>query len=183
MEIATRRLRLREFVEDDWRAVLAWQRDPRYLRWYPWEDRSEEDVRAFVGGFLAQQRETPRYRYQWAITLATGGGAIGDCGIRRKEPAAVEADVGFELAPAHWGRGYATEAARAVVDFGFDALRLHRIWAWCVAENTASARVLEKLGMRPEGRLVEHAEVKGRWLDTLLYGILEREWRAARPRR
>ncbi len=89
---------------------------------------------------------------------------------------ATEADIGYELAGAQWGQGYATEAARALVHFGFTRLRVHRIWAACVAENSASAHVMEKLGMQLEGRQREKEYFKGRWWDTLVYSILEQEW-------
>ncbi len=172
MRIETERLALREFAEDDWRAVLGYQREPAYLRFYPWEDRSEEDARSFVGAFIAWRRERPRRRFQLAVTLKEGGQLIGSCGIRRKPGNDWEADIGFELAPAHWGRGLATEAALALVEFGFGELGLHRISSWCVADNTASARVLEKAGMTLEGRLVENEYFKGRRRDTLLYGLV-----------
>jgi [ribosomal protein S5]-alanine N-acetyltransferase len=89
-----------------------------------------------------------------------------------------QANIGYEIAPGYWGEGYASEAARVVVAFGFGELRLHRIWARCVAENVASYRVLEKTGMRREGRLREEEWMKGRWWDTLVYGILDHEWRS-----
>jgi RimJ/RimL family protein N-acetyltransferase len=89
---------------------------------------------------------------------------------------ATEGDIGYELAPQHWGHGYATEAARAILRFGFTQLRVHRIWSYCVAENTGSAHVLEKLGMRLEGRLREKEFYKGCWWDTLMYALLEQEW-------
>ena len=172
MRVETERLALREFAEDDWRAVLAYQREPAYLRFYPWEDRSEQDARSFVNTFIAWRRETPRRRFQLAVTLKDGGLLIGSCGIRRKPDNEWEADIGFELAPAHWGRGLATEAALALVDFGFGELGLHRISSWCIAGNAASARVLEKAGMTLEGRLVENDYFKGRRWDTLLYGMV-----------
>ena len=99
--------------------------------------------------------------------------------FKMKSADAHEADIGYELDPPYWGHGYATEAARAIVRFGFTRLRLHRIWSWCIADNVGSARVLEKVGMRREGRLRENAYFKGRWWDTLLYGMLEDEWRAS----
>jgi RimJ/RimL family protein N-acetyltransferase len=89
-----------------------------------------------------------------------------------------QASIGYEIAPRYWGKGYATEAARAMVAFGFGELRLHRIWARCVADNVASYRVLEKVGMRREGCLREEEWIKGRWRDTLVYGILDHEWRS-----
>ena len=65
--------------------------------------------------------------------------------------------------------------------FGFEELGLHRIWGQTVADNVASQRVMEKLGMHPEGRLRETQWYKGRWWDTVVYGILDAEWREERP--
>ena len=87
-----------------------------------------------------------------------------------------EADIGYELNPKYWNNGYATEAASAIVDFGFGQFGVHRIWADCIAENIGSAHVLEKLGMKLEGRLREHKYFKGRWWDTLMYAVLANEW-------
>jgi [ribosomal protein S5]-alanine N-acetyltransferase len=175
MHLTTERLVLREFVEGEWPAVLAYQSDPLYLRYYEWTGRTEAEVRAFVNMFIEQQREQPRLKFQLAVTLKTTGELIGNCGIRKRSVGAYEADIGYELAPQHWGQGYATEAARAIVTFGFKELGLHRITAECVADNVGSARVLEKLGMVQEGRLRERDYYKGRWWDTLLYAILEHE--------
>lgn len=177
MELLTERLRLREFVASDWPAVLAYQSDPRYLRLYAWSQRSAEDVRAFVQMFIDQQHEQPRRKYQLAIELRGEGRLIGNCGIRKPAADAQQAEIGYELAPDEWGHGYASEAARAILRFGFEHLQLHRIVAHCLVENIGSARVLEKIGLRQEGRLRESELIKGRWHDTLIYGILAREWR------
>ena len=178
VRIETARLVLRELREADWAAVLAYQSDPRYLRYYLWTERTEQAVREFVGMLVRDGAERPRTAFQLAVTLPVDGRLIGNCGIRVGAPDAREADIGYELDPRYWGHGYATEAARAMVAFGFRNLGLHRVWAWCIAENVASARVLEKIGMRREGRLREKEWMKGRWWDTLLYAILEREWQA-----
>ena len=63
-----------------------------------------------------------------------------------------------------------------MVDFGFRELRLHRLSSWCIADNTAAARVLEKVGFKLEGRLRQNERFKGRRWDTLLYGLLREEW-------
>jgi ribosomal-protein-alanine N-acetyltransferase len=160
----------------------AYQSDPRYLRFYHWTHRTAEDVRAFVQQFVDSQREDPRRKFQLAITVPGEDRLIGNCGIRMQTAGALEAEIGYELAPEHWGRGYATEAARAMLGFGFAELALHRVHANCIAENVASARVLEKLGMRREGQLRENAWMKGRWWDTLIYGILDYEWRVVSDR-
>jgi RimJ/RimL family protein N-acetyltransferase len=181
MQLTTERLILREFKEDDWRAVLAYQRDPLYLRYYDWEERSPKAVQNFVQMFIAHQQRRPRIKFQLAITLKDTKQLIGNCGIRKEEIEATEADIGYELSPQHWGHGYATEAAQAIVEFGFRELRLHRIWAECNADNIGSARVLEKVGMQLEGRLREKEYYKGRWWDTLLFAILEHEWQFNHP--
>lgn len=178
MILTTDRLVLRDFVESDWPAVLAYQNDPRYLRLYAWTERTPDDVRAFVGRFLDQQLETPRLKYQLAVVLRADGNLIGNVGIRMPAADSHAAEIGYELDPQHWGRGYASEAARAIVRFGFQELHLHRISARCLAENTASARVLEKLGMRLEGRLRDAEHFKNRYWDVLLYAVLAHEgWR------
>lgn len=178
MILTTKRLVLREFEEEDWRAVLAYQSHPLYLRYNPWTHRTEPGVRAFVQMFLGQQEEEPRTKFQLAITLAPNGQLIGNAGIRMRAQDALEGNIGYELDPRYWGCGYATEAAHAIIAFGFQQLGLHRVWAWCIAENSASARVLEKIGMRQEGRLQEHEWMKDRWWDTLVFAILEHEWQA-----
>ncbi|MCL4264610.1 MAG: GNAT family N-acetyltransferase [Anaerolineae bacterium] len=178
MEFITERLALREFEESDWTAVLAYQSDPLYLRYYEWTDRTPEAVQEFVQMFLDHQQERPRTKFQLAVTRKATGQLIGNCGVRLKYAGAHEGDIGYELAPEQWGHGYATEAARAIVDFGFTQLKLHRISSWCVADNTGSAHVLQKLGMQPEGRLRENEQYKGRYWDTLLFAILDYEWQA-----
>lgn len=179
MELHTPRLLLREFVAGDWPAVLAYQRDPRYLRYYEWTDRTAGDAQHFVQMFIEQQTERPRRKFQLAVVLKSSGQLIGNCGIRQTSAGAREADIGYELAPDHWGCGYATEAARAIVRFGFEELKVHRIWAWCIADNVASSHVLEKIGLKLEGRLREKEYFKDRWWDTLMYAILEEEWKGA----
>ena len=179
MELITERLILREFRADDWPAVLDYQRDPRYLRFYEWTDRTPEAAQEFVHMFLGYQRETPRRKFQLVVALKANGQLIGNCGVRLPAIDAHEGEIGYELAPDHWGHGYATEAARAMVDFAFGSFGLHRLAAWCIADNAGSARVLQKLGMQLEGRLREKEYFKGRWWDSLVFGLLRREWEQA----
>ena len=171
MWILTQRLRLREFAPDDWRVVLAYQRDPRYLRYYPWPDRTAADARAFVARFRDWQQEQPRRRFQLAVVRRCDHRLIGNCGLRRSPDNDTDAEIGYELNPNFWNCGYATEAAAAMVRFGFDTLGLRRITSWCIADNTASARVLERLGFRPEGRRARQEYFKGRWWDTLTFSL------------
>jgi ribosomal-protein-alanine N-acetyltransferase len=180
MELETERLLLREFTLVDWPAVMAYQNDSKYLLYYRWKHRSSSEVRDFVQGFIEWQRQKPRRKYQLIATLKKSGELIGNCGIRGRDENDFEGELGYEVAPNYWGKGYATEAARVVLDFGFDVLKLERVSAECVLENRGSSRVLEKLGMRWEGHLRRNQRMKGRWWDTLVYGILREEWEAAK---
>src|SRR5690349_18782666 len=177
MNLSTERLILRDFRDSDWESVLAYQQDPLYLRYNEWESRTPEQVQQFVRMFLDHQRQEPRIKFQFAITLKPEGRLIGNCGIRKDFAEAREADMGYELNPMYWGNGYATEAARTLLAFGFSTLQLERVLAWCVAENVGSARVLEKIGMRLKSRSRDHHYFKGKWWDTLSYLITSEEWR------
>jgi [ribosomal protein S5]-alanine N-acetyltransferase len=120
-----------------------------------------------------------RARVQLAVTLASTGELIGNVGLRRDRAEEPVADHGYEIAPEHWGRGYATEASRALLDWGFSVWDLARAHAHCVAENAASAAVLRRVGMREEARLREHVHFRGTAWDVLLFGLLREEWSPA----
>lgn len=177
MILQTERLILREFTATDWQATFAYQSDPRYLRFYDRESVTELQVQAFVYMFILWQGEQPRSKAQLAITLAETGELIGNIGLRRDVAEDALADLGYELAPEHWGRGYATEAARAMIEWGFGAWGgLERIHAHCIAENEASAHVLRKAGLRQEACLRDHQRFKGRYWDVLIFGMLRADW-------
>ena len=89
-----------------------------------------------------------------------------------------QGEIGFVLHPDHHGQGYAGEAACAMLRLGFEELGLHRIVGRCEPRNEASARLLERLGMRREAHLIENEWVKGEWQSELVYAMLDREWRA-----
>ena len=109
-------------------------------------------------------------------TLRETGEVVGDVDLLWVSDQHRTGEVGFVVDPAHQGNGYATEAARAVVDWAFGSFGLHRVIGRTEARNTGSARVLEKLGMRLEAHLVENEWVKGEWQSELVYAILDREW-------
>ncbi|MDZ8225034.1 GNAT family N-acetyltransferase [Nostoc sp. ChiVER01] len=178
MILETHRLLMRDFVEADWQAVFTYQSDPLYLRYSYWTHRTQKDVCEFVQMFIDQQKEQPRTKFQLAIILKAENQLIGNCGIRVNDPEMREANIGYELNTQYWGQGYATEAAQAILKFGFEKLRMHRIWSCCVAQNVASVKVLEKIGMRREGHLRKKELIKGKWYDNFIYAILDHEWKA-----
>jgi RimJ/RimL family protein N-acetyltransferase len=113
--------------------------------------------------------------FELALERKEDGRVIGLVGLIRRDHR--QGEVGWALAAEYRGQGYATEAARALIDFGFAYLGLHRIHADTNSDNLSSLRVMERLGMRREAQLREAVCSDGKWVDRVIYGILAGEWR------
>ena len=111
-----------------------------------------------------------------AVVLRSNGTLIGDLTLGLTSEAYKQGDIGYIIHPDHNGHGYATEAVSYLLEIAFTQLGLHRVSGQLEARNIASARVLEKLGMRQEGHLVENEFRKGEWQSGIIYAILDREW-------
>jgi RimJ/RimL family protein N-acetyltransferase len=112
-----------------------------------------------------------------ALVLREGGELCGACGLIIN-PRDANAELGYWIGKPYWGHGYATEAAREVVRYGFEQLWLHRVYAAHFGNNPASGRVLRKVGMTCEGTRREHHRKWGEYEDRVEYGLLVGEWRA-----
>ena len=178
--IKSERLSLREFEETDWQEVHIYASDPKVVRFMDWGPNTEEETKAFISRSISSQKEKPRKRYTLAITLKEENKLIGSCDLCVESPENKEGWIGYCLNRQFWNKGYATEAAEALLRFGFQQLGLHRIFAAVDPKNIVSIHVLEKTGMQYEGHLREHKWSKGRWRDSLLYAILENEWKRTR---
>jgi ribosomal-protein-alanine N-acetyltransferase len=178
MELLTVRLLLREFEERDAPDCNAYEREPEVARYQSSDVRTLDESLAYIRKSLATTRETPRRTFDLAIVLRADGRLVGRAGVHVTDPTAREGTLWYVLHPAHWGKGYVPEAGRALLDFGFGELGLHRVFIDCDPRNLASVRVGEKLGMRREAHFVENAWIKGEWVGTLILAILDREWAA-----
>ena len=128
---------------------------------------TEQDAKDFIAKCQASTEDETRF----AIIQRTDGQLCGGVGLRL-DAAHHHAELGYWLGVPFWGVGYATEAARAILDYGFDVLNLHRIYASHVAHNVASGGVLRKIGMRYEGCLRGHICKWGTFHDLECYGLL-----------
>ena len=177
-ELTTGRLRLRPFLITDAEAVSTLAGDEAVARNtlnipHPYDrQHAEEWIASHRGQY--QRREAVTY----AVTRLADDALVGAVGLIL-DPTNDSAELGYWIGREHWGRGFATEAARAVVAWAFDALDLHRVHASCFPRNPASGRVLEKLGMQREGRSREHVKKWGEYLDLERYGLLRGELRDA----
>ena len=179
--IQTERLVLRDFEESDWKSIHDYASDQEVVRYMDWGPNTAEETMNFIKRAAARREEKPRRSYDLAVILASQNALIGACGIYVSNPEGREGFIGYVFNRNFWGRGYATEAAKTLLEFGFSQLNLHRIFATCDPMNIASARVLEKIGMQHEGRLREHKWAKEKWRDSLLYAILDYEWERLGP--
>jgi ribosomal-protein-alanine N-acetyltransferase len=148
MEVTTARFLLRDFVEADRPAFLAYQADSRNVAFYGPDEARPEHAAHLFETFQAWASERPRLNYQFAIMQQQEPQAlVGCCGLRGAGRAAGEAELGLELAPDYWGRyGYAVEVGRALLDFGFGELKLDVISGSTVSANARTARVAEWFG-------------------------------------
>ena len=179
MRVETERLILREYTITDLDVEHENNLDPELFTYMPFNPpNTKEDTRKRIIHMIEKQKKTPRTDYDVAITLKSNKKLIGGCRLNKVSD--IQGHIGYKLAKEHWGKGYATEAAKALTDYGFTELNLHRVYATVHPDNAASIRVLEKVGMIPEGRLREHILYRDGYRDSLIYSILEQEWKPNR---
>jgi [ribosomal protein S5]-alanine N-acetyltransferase len=171
----TARLRLRPFTGADADDLFALHSNAQVLRYWdspPWT------APARAGRFIEKCRQVAEEGSgaRVAIDRTSDGAFLGWCGLTKWNPDYRSASLGYCLADAAWGHGYATEAARALLQWGFDTLDLNRVQAEADTRNAASARVLEKLGFVLEGTLREDCIVNGDVSDSWVFGLLRRDW-------
>ena len=180
ISITTGRLLLRDFVEEDWPAAHAYRSDPEVARFMlTHQTERPEQTRAWIDTVIRESRQQPRRRYTLAVVLQADGRVIGEISIGPSAtdfPAEGEIGFGYMLHRDAWGQGYASEAARGIVAFGFETLGATLISAWCFEANRASARVLEKAGLRLVLREEDIDPKRGQPRMSLKYSIGREAW-------
>jgi [ribosomal protein S5]-alanine N-acetyltransferase len=171
MERHTPRLILREFRPSDYEAVRAYDGSPE-VQYYEGPVPGEDATMSNLNQTLAWECEVPRTHYRLAITIRPDDVARGRISLTLNHPDIREWEMGWTVNAHDWGHGYATEAAREMLAFAFGELHAHRVVAFCNVMNTASTRVMEKIGMQQEGRLRETRWWNNGWIDEFVYAIL-----------
>jgi len=184
--LRTDRLQIRPMTASDIDTMWQWRRLPDVNRWL---GLAPDTIEAFRERYLDPERLAAMHILELLPDDGTASLPIGDIMIKLGDAWAqlevadaakgVEAELGWVLDPTHTGRGYATEAIRAVIDVCFGPLGLRRVHAGCFADNEPSWRLMERLGMRREEFSRKTAlHRSGDWLDGMSYGILAEEWPA-----
>jgi RimJ/RimL family protein N-acetyltransferase len=175
--IETERLWLRLFAAEDFEDLCSFQTLPAVARYRYAEPRSREETRALLDGWLGNSGfEADDDKVVLAMALKDRNRVIGQVGLTLRSFQSRQGEIGFLLHPDFHGCGLAGEACRSMLRLGFEHFGLHRIFGRCNARNAASARLMERLGLRREAELRENKFVKGEWTSELVYAALAREW-------
>ena len=170
------RLILRRFNDADLAPFLAYLNDPLVARYQSWESYTEQAARAAIASQQGLDPGTPNKWFTFALELKETGALVGHVALSVREETRQQAEIGFTLARSFHGKGLGFEAARRVLDYAFDELKLHRVVAITDCENASSVALLERLGMRREGHFIQNIWFKGKWGDEYQYAILRDEW-------
>jgi len=180
---ATERLFVRRMAPGDIDDFLAYQTHPEVMRYQPYEPATPESAARFLAKQAAAGEPGDGGAYlAFAVEHKVGRRMIGEVSIEVFPKAQSRGGVGWSFHPDYHGRGYAFEAAGALLEFGFSHLGLRRLTTFCDVRNAASWRLMERLGMRREGHTRQSMLLRGEWQDEYHYALLRDEWLARRGR-
>lgn len=175
--IETDRLRLRPYRMDDLDALHAIQSDASVVRYLYREVRTRDAVRDELALRIRQDAIAAEGdKLILALERRDTAAVVGDVTLVWISREHRQGEIGFVLHPDHHGQGFAREGGEVLLGLGFEGLGLHRIIGRCDGRNTASTRVMEKLGMRREAHFRQNERVKGAWTDEIVYALLSDEW-------
>lgn len=174
--IETARLSFRAFTVDDFDAVHAYGSDPVVTRYTAFGPNTPEQTKGFLQIVSAEPSQEERANYSFALIYKQTNQLIGSCGLMRSDTNGPQYGFGYVLHKDWWRQGLASEATAALIQFGFGELRAHRLWAQVFLGNTASERVLQKLGLRYEGCALKSFYIRETWFDVQTFAMLRNEW-------
>ncbi len=171
--LTTSRLLLKPLSSADAEAVFSYRSNPEVARYQNFYPATVEETSAFI---LNNTQDFSAEDTWFQLGIYCQNQLIGDFGIHFIGPINSQCEIGYTLALQAQGKGYAQEAVTAVVDYLFGTLKKHRITASLDPRNTASEKLLKRVGFRREGCFLKSYYNQGMWEDDLVYGILEEEW-------
>lgn len=180
VHISTDRLVIRPFAPGDFPAFFAYHRLPEVYHYLYQDPLDETAARTKFAKASAPKLVDDGDVAVFAVERREDGVLIGEVLLKLASSAAEQAETGYIFNPDFAGKGYATEAMRALLDLGFSTLKFHRIFARLDALNKASVGVVERLGMRREAHLIENDRFNDVWGDEYVYALLKREWQERR---
>ena len=179
-DLTGNRIFLREYTSSDLDMVHQWMSDSevmKFLSWGPTKTRDETFIQ--LADFMRHRFEEDRQGYYWPIVLKSSHQVVGHVDLRwiSKKYGGGDGSVGYFMNRSYWGKGYMTEAVKLVIDFGFSQLGMHKISASCIKGNIASEKIMIKCGMTKEAEYREGGIRFDKWVNRLVYAILDSEWK------
>ncbi|MFA0158810.1 GNAT family N-acetyltransferase [Vibrio sp. 10N.261.46.A3] len=176
-KLETDRLILRDMSLEDECAFVAISQDAKYQRFYDESDCEPNKYRELTQLFVAQALEVPRQSYQLAVESKDSGKFIGTVCLRLEGDK--QASMGCAFSREIQGQGLSIEASKALTDFGFSELGIHRIYAETISKNLAAIKLCKSLGMKQEACFKDHRFFKGQWWDTVVLAVVRSDWKKA----
>lgn len=173
--VETPRLILRSMKVSDAEDMFDYAQREDLTRYLTWEPHADIGFTKEYLTYIGQRYRTGDF-YDWAVVCKEDGRMIGTCGFTRFDFHSDVGEIGYVIHPAYHGQGYATEAVRAVMDFGFRKLELHRIEAKYIQGNDSSRRLMERVGMTFEGYARDAMKIKGEYRTIGTCAMLQSEY-------
>jgi RimJ/RimL family protein N-acetyltransferase len=179
--IITQRLSLAPLLPSDAAAFYEYRSDHEVSRYQCWAPGSLDEVARFINGLQSVGFDTPDTWFQLAIRPRESDLLIGDLGVHFPASDSRQVEIGFTVAPKHQRQGYGIEAVTGLIGYLLGPLRKHRVFASVDPRNGPSLALLRRIGMRQEAHFRESLWVRGEWVDDIVFGILESEWKSRKP--
>ncbi len=177
IEIQTPRLTLREWSQADVPLMYQLLSEPDVARFNTIGiPASVQVIQDLLQPTLDDLQQPTRTRYGWSMILNDDKTFVGEIGLNLATERFRSGEIFYSVTSAYWGKGLASEAAQAIVQFTFEDLQLHRLEAGVATFNPGSIRVLEKIGMQREGLRRKILPINGEWLDNYMYAMLEEDY-------
>ncbi|KFF17101.1 GNAT family N-acetyltransferase [Flavobacterium hydatis] len=173
-ELETERLLLRRVTNEDTNEIIALRSNPETMKYIP-RPLTKTNEQALEHVAQIDSTIETNEGITWGVTLKGNPRIIGMIGYYRIKPAHFRAEIGYILLPEHHGKGIIPEAVKTVIDYGFNEMKLHSIEAVIDPDNFASERVLQKIGFVKEGHLKEVEFYEGRFLDSVIYSLINKK--------
>ena len=169
IQIETKRLILREYIESDWTSVHEYAKLGDILTYVVWGPNDDEDTKKFIEKIIESKHIEPRTDFELAIILKTENKLIGGCSFRKDKLNPQKGSLGFIINPSYWECGYASEATNALIEYAIKKCNIYEIEATCDTQNIASQKVLKKCGFIQVSLINNHIKMKGRIRDTYFF--------------
>jgi RimJ/RimL family protein N-acetyltransferase len=175
MKLETDRIIIRPITLADKSEVFEYRSDAETNKYQGWIPKTMDDVEMFIGK-ISKQIDEPDAWYQLVIIEKKTQKIIGDLGLHFLDKANKQVEIGCTLNKKFQNNGYATESVKLIIDYLFEKLNKHRIIASIDPENKKSIQLVERIGFRKEAHFVESLLINGKWIDDLIYALIEKDW-------